>query len=104
MNLTMISGTMGPLNDEDVYVRGDGMTVVDSYIEKTYMKGDKEIHSHFYFTVAGYKADKLLENYREGDRVLLTGKLATRVDNDGHFWVVVVASGFSKLDSVDTDV
>jgi len=104
MNLAMISGTMGPLNDEDVFIRHDGVTVVDSYVEKTYTKQDKVIKSRFYFTIAGSKADNLLDHYREGDRVLLTGKLATRVDDDGHFWVVIVASGFSKLDTIDTDV
>ena len=104
MNLCMISGSMGPLNDEDVYIRGDGSTVVDSYIYKTYSKGDKQFDSHFYFTVAGAKADKLLREYREGDRVLITGKMATRVDDDGHYWVVIVVQSISKMDTIDTDI
>lgn len=104
MNLCMISGTMGPLNDEDIFTRADGATVVDSYIYKTYTKNEKTFDSHFYFTIAGSKADKLLEEYREGDRVLLTGKLATRIDDDGHYWVVLVVSSVSKLDVIDTDI
>lgn len=104
MNLAMVSGTMGPIRDKDIFIRNDGATVVDGYIEKTFMKGEQEIRSHYYFTVSGGKADNLLKYYRPGDRVMLTGKLATRVDEDGHFWVTIVASSFSKMDTIDTDI
>lgn len=104
MNQVIISGTLGRINDEDIFTRGDGATVVDSYIYKTYNKDGKTFDSHFYFTISGSKADKLLEHYQEGDRVLLTGKMATRIDNDGHYWVVIVAHSISKLDTQETDI
>ena len=104
MNQVIISGTLGRLDDEDIFTRADGATVVDSYIYKTYNKDGKVFDSHFYFTIAGSKADTLLAHYREGDRVLLTGKMATRVDDDGHYWVVIVVQSIVKLDTIDTDV
>ena len=104
MNLTMLSGTMGPLNESNVFIRADGATVVDSYIFKTYQKDEKVFDSHFYFTIAGSKADKLLKHFKEGDRAMVTGKLATRVDDDGHYWVVIVASNITKMDNnIETD-
>ena len=93
----MLSGTMGPLREDNIFLRGDNTVVIDSYIYKTYTRGEKTITSRFYFTVSGKKADKLLKYFHEDDNVMITGKLATRVDETGHYWVTIIASNFTKM-------
>ena len=104
MNLCVISGILGPVTKENVFKRGDGATVVDGHIKKFYNIGDNLKETRFFYTISGSKADKLLSYYKEGDKVIISGKLVSRVDEEGRYWYTINATSIAKLDEADTDL
>lgn len=104
MNLVMISGELGPIAPENIFTRNDGVRVVDGHIKKYYTINGSIKESRFYYTISGSKAEKLINDYLQGDKVILTGKLISRVDQDGRYWFTINATGISKLDPTEEDV
>ena len=104
MNLAIISGTLGPIKDENVFTRTDGTTVVDGCIKKLYYIGDKVKESKFFYTISGNKADAFLDECHEGDKVILSGKLVSKIDEDGRCWFTINCTSVAKLDDKDSDL
>lgn len=103
MNIVMLSGELGPIEESNIFTRNDGATVVDGHIKKFYTINGNTKETRFFYTLSGSKADKLLREYREGDKVLITGKLVSRVDENGVYWFTINGTGISKLDPSEED-
>lgn len=104
MNLAIISGTLGPITEGNVFKRNDGVTVVDGHLKKCYFVNGSLKETRFFYTISGNRADEFLDNYHEGDKVVMSGKMISREDSDGRYWFTIGCTSVAKLDPSEGDL
>lgn len=97
MNLVVISGKIGHI--EMVSQREDGASLVDGFLIKTYNLDGNELNRKYFFSIAGKKATEIYNTYKAGDNVVINGKLASKIDENGIIWLNILVSSMAKLES-----
>ena len=97
MNLVVISGKIGNL--ELISQREDGSSIVDGVLYKPYQVDGKETNRRYFFSVSGKKATDIYNDYKINDNVLLSGKLVSKVDENGVVWMLIIVSSMARLEN-----
>jgi len=97
MNLVVISGRIG--NIQMVSQREDGASLVDGYLCKPYTIDGVEINRKYFFSVSGKKATEIYNEYKKDDNVVISGKLVSKMDENGIIWMLIVISSIARLEN-----
>lgn len=97
MNLVVISGKLGKL--QLVSQRDDGSSIIDGVLLKPYQVDGREINRKYFFSASGKRATEIYNEYKENDNVVLSGKLASKIDENGVVWLLIIVSSIARLEN-----
>lgn len=97
MNLVIISGKIGNL--QLVSSREDGSSLVDGVLYKPYQVDGVDMNRRYFFSVSGKKATEIYNEYKKDDNVIISGKLVSKVDENGLVWLLIVVSSIARLEN-----